>query len=270
MEAVTQLPMARRVLLTGPTKTSIETEIGIQVDVRVVAPESFGAAMQYFTGSKAHNIKLRTIAVRQGYKLNEYGIFRAENEERIAGASEEKVYAALGLRMYPTELREDRGEIELGLQGKLPAFIREDDIRGDLHEHSDWSDGRAPLREMARAAQARGLEYVAFTDHSSGRANARGLSVERLREQQREIKALKAELPGITLLIGCEVDIRRDGTLDYPNELLAELDICVASIHSAFGLSEEDQTERLLRAIRNPYVDIIGHPTGRLIGARGA
>jgi len=268
MAAVTRLPEVQRIIATGPTKTSILTNIGLQVDVRAVEPQNFGAALQYFTGSKAHNVKLRTIAVRQGYKLSEYGIFRADTDERIGGRDEEDMYRPLGIVMYPPELREDRGEIELGQKGVKPNFIEVRDIRGDLHVHTDWSDGRTPIREMALAARARGYEYIAVSDHSLGRGIANGLTVERLREQIREIRAINDDIDGITILAGAEVDIRRDGTLDYPNEALAELDLCIGSVHSAFGLSEHDQTERLLRVMQNPYLDIIGHPTGRLIGSR--
>lgn len=268
MAAVTRLPEVQRIIATGPTKTTILTNIGLQVDVRAVEPRNFGAALQYFTGSKAHNVKLRTIAVRQGYKLSEYGIFRADTDERIGGREEEDMYRPLGIAMYPPELREDRGEIELGLKGVVPNFVEVRDIRGDLHVHTDWSDGHASIREMALAARARGYEYVAISDHSLGRGIAHGLTVERLREQIREIRALNDALAGIIILAGAEVDIRRDGSLDYPDEVLAELDLCIASVHSAFGLSQRDQTERVLRAMRNPYLDILGHPTGRLIGSR--
>jgi DNA polymerase (family 10) len=266
MQAVTHLPGVLEVLAAGETKTTILTDIGLQVDVRVVAPEAFGSALQYFTGSKAHNIKLRTIAVRQGYKVSEYGIFRGD--ERVGGRHEEDIYRTLGIRMFPPELREDRGEIELGQQGILPDFITTGDIRGDLHVHSDWSDGRAPIREMTLAAQARGYQYLAITDHSIGRGIAHGLSPQRLREQIREVRRLNDEIDGLTILIGSEVDIRRDGTLDFPEEVLAELDLCIGSVHSAFGLDETEQTERLIHAMRNPYLDILGHPTGRLIGSR--
>lgn len=268
MQAVTELPMARQVLLSGKTKTTILTDIGVQVDVRVVEPEAFGAALQYFTGSKEHNVKLRTIAVRKGFKLSEYGIFRSDTGERIGGRDEEEMYRPLGVRMYPPELREDRGEIEAGLEGVMPDFIEVGDLRGDLHVHTEWSDGHASLREMALAARGHGLAYLAITDHSSGRGIARGLTVERLRRQIGEIRQLNAEKPGITLLAATEVDIRRDGTLDFPDELLAELDLCVASIHSAFELSETEQTARLLRALEHPFLDILAHPTGRLIGSR--
>jgi histidinol phosphatase-like PHP family hydrolase len=236
--------------------------------VRVVEPENFGAALQYFTGSKAHNVKLRTIAVRKGYKLSEYGIFRNDTGERIGGRREEDMYRPLGIRMYPPELREDRGEIELGLEGKLPDFIESNDIRGDLHVHSEWSDGRTSVREMALAARARGYAYIAISDHSAGRGIANGLSVERLRQQIREIRLLNDEIDDITILTASEVDIRRDGTLDFPDDVLADLDLCIGSVHSAFGLSEDEQTARLIKAMDNPFLDIIGHPTGRLIGSR--
>ena len=268
MHAVTRLPMAQQVLLTGSKKTSILTEVGIQVDVRVVEPESFGAALQYFTGSKEHNIKLRTIGVRKGYKLSEYGIYRADDGRRIGGREEEDMYRPLGILMYPPELREDRGEIERGLRGQKPDVIDLGDVRGDLHVHTEWSDGRASIREMALAAQAHGLKYVAISDHSRARGIASGLSSERLRQQIREIRRQNDEMDGITILCASEVDIRRDGTLDFPDDVLAELDVCIGSVHSSFNLSQEEQTARLVRAIANPYLDIIGHPTGRLIGSR--
>lgn len=268
MHAVTRLPIVQQVLLTGSKKTSIYTSLGLQVDVRVVDPDDFGAALQYFTGSKEHNIKLRTIAVRKGYKLSEYGIFRAATDERIGGRTEEEMYRPLGILMFPPELREDRGEIEAGLEGRMPDFIETTDIRGDLHVHTEWSDGRTDIRTMVLAARARGYAYMAISDHSVGRGIANGLTVERLRQQIREIRRLNDEMPGITILTSGEVDIRRDGTLDYPDEVLAELDLCIGSVHSAFGLSQTDQTDRLLRVIDNPFLDIIGHPTGRLIGSR--
>jgi len=268
MAAVAALPQAEQVLLAGPTKTSILVHGGLQVDVRVVPPEDFGAALQYFTGSKAHNVKLRTLAVRLGYKLSEYGIFRADTGARVGGRTEEEMYAPLGVRMYPPELREDRGEIERGERGELPAFVEVADLRGDLHVHSGWSDGAATIEEMAHAARARGYAYLAIADHSGGRGIAHGLSPERLRAQMHAIRALDARLEGITLLCASEVDIRRDGTLDFPDDLLAELDLCIASVHSAFTLPEAEQTARLLAAMENPYVDVLGHLTGRLIGER--
>ncbi len=266
MAAVTRLPFVQRVLATGPTKTSVLSEQDVQVDVRVVAPENFGAALQYFTGSKEHNVKLRTLAVRQGLKLSEYGIFRGDT--RLGGATEEEMYRPLGILMYPPELREDRGEIERGLAGVPPDFVEERHLRGDLHVHTNASDGRASLRAMVEAARERGFTYVAISDHSPARGNARGLSAARLRAQAREIRALNRELTDITILAASEVDIRRDGTLDYPDDVLAELDLCLASVHSAFNLSREEQTARLLRAIDSPFLDIIAHPTGRLVGTR--
>jgi len=267
MAAVARLPMVREVLLTGPTKTSVITDVGLQVDVRAVEPENFGAALQYLTGSKAHNVKLRTLASRAGFKLSEYGIFR-DTGERLGGRTEEEMYRPLGIAVFPPELREDRGEIELGLKGIVPEFVQVAHIRGDLHVHTDWSDGRATLEEIAQAAKARGYEYVGIADHSAGRGIAHGLTTERLREQMRQIRALNDTLDGITLLCAGEVDIRRDGTLDFPDDVLAELDLCIASVHSSFTLSEEEQTARVLKALDNPYVDLLGHPTGRLIGER--
>lgn len=268
MGAVAELPVAQKVLLTGPTKTTILTDQGVQVDVRVVEPENFGATLQYFTGSKEHNVKLRTLAVRLGYKLSEYGIFKVDSGERIGGREEEEMYRPLGIRMYPPELREDRGEIEMGQRGILPALIERGDVHGDLHVHTDWSDGRATIEEMAHAAIAQGYDYLAIADHSYGRGIAHGLTVERLREQIQLIREIDATLGHLTLLAATEVDIRRDGTLDFPEEVLAEVDLCVASIHSSFNLPEEEQTSRVLKALDNPYVDILGHPTGRLIGER--
>ncbi len=260
--------MMQEVLLTGGTKTTILTDNGVQVDVRVVEPEAFGAALQYFTGSKEHNVKLRTIAVHKGFKLSEYGIYRNDSGERIGGRTEEEMYRPLDMLMYPPELREDRGEIELGLEGVMPDFITAEEIRGDLHVHTDWSDGHASLRDMVLAARERGYQYLAISDHSVGRGIASGLTIQRLREQMREIRRLNDELGGITILSASEVDIRRDGSLDYPDELLAELDLCIGSVHSSFALSEQEQTARLLHAMENPLLDIIGHPTGRLIGSR--
>ncbi|HEY3418082.1 MAG TPA: PHP domain-containing protein, partial [Armatimonadota bacterium] len=199
---------------------------------------------------------------------SEYGIFRVETNARVGGREEEDMYRQLGIRMYPPELREDRGEIELGLEGVIPDFVEVEDIHGDLHVHTDASDGRASMRAMVLAARERGYEYVAITDHSVGRGIANGLTVERLREQIRQIRRLNDEIDGITILAGSEVDIRRDGTLDFPVDVLAELDLCIGSIHSAFGLSEDDQTARLLTVLDNPFLDIIAHPTGRLIGSR--
>ena len=273
-EAITKafvgLPGAREVLERGTTKSSIRTAEGIQVDLRVVAEESFGAALQYFTGSKEHNVRLREMASRRGLKLNEYGVFRESDGRRLGGREEEDVYKALGLPFVPPELREDAGEIEAALEGKLPELLSLSDIRGDLHVHTKWSDGGHDLAAVVGAARERKYDYVAITDHSKGLGVARGLTEERVRGQIREIDAANRKLKGFRVLKGIEVDIRGDGTLDLPDALLSELDIVVASIHSGFRQPGEELTKRLVAAIRNPYVSVIAHPTGRLLGEREA
>ena len=254
------------VLAHGGTRTTVILRSGIQVDVRAVPEQSYGAALLYFTGSKAHNIALRSIANRRKWKLNEYGLF--SGKRRIAGSTEEEVYKKLGLAYIPPEMREDRGEIALAQAGKIPRLVTKDDIRGDLHVHSDWTDGTATIEDMARAAQACGYEYMALTDHSRRVAMAHGLDPARVARQAREIDRLNAKLRGFTILKGIEVDILKDGHLDLPDDTLARLDIVVASVHSFFELSRDAQTERVVRAMQNPHVSIIGHPTGRLIGER--
>jgi len=254
------------VLAHGPTRTTVMLRSGLQVDVRAVPEECYGAALLYFTGSKAHNIALRAIAVRRGWKLNEYGLF--SGKRRIAGATEEEVYQKLGVEFIPPELREDRGEVALAQAHKLPQLVTRADLRGDLHVHSDWTDGTAPIAAMAEAAQAQGYEYIALTDHSRRVAMAHGLDPARLSRQSREIDRLNAKLHGLTILKGIEVDILKDGRLDLPDASLAKLDVVIASIHSFFDLPRQAQTERMIRAINNPYVSIVGHPTGRLIGER--
>lgn len=264
--AFTALPMVKDVLAAGDTKGSVRVEGGLQVDIRVVPPESFGAAAQYFTGSKAHNIRLRDLAIGKKLKLNEYGVFRGD--ERIAGATEEEVYAALGLPLIPPELREDRGEVEAALAGELPELIEERDIRGDLQMHSTASDGAASIEDMARACQELGYDYMAVTDHSQSLKIANGLTPARLREQRREIDALNKRLKGFRILAGIEVDILGDGTLDLPDKTLAELDFVIASIHTGMQQDADRITARLVRAMQNPYVHAIAHPTGRLINQR--
>ncbi len=254
------------VLAHGPTRTTVVLRSGIQVDVRVVPEESYGAALLYFTGSKAHNIALRAIAVHRGWKLNEYGLF--SGKRRIAGATEEEIYKKLGLAFIPPELREDRGEVALARTNTLPTLVTRADIRGDLHVHSDWTDGTASIEAMAKAAQAQGYAYIALTDHSRRVAMAHGLDPARLTRQSHEIDRLNDRLHGLTILKGIELDILKDGTLDLPDADLAKLDIVVAAIHSYFDLPRETQTERMIRAMKNPYVSIIAHPTGRLIGER--
>lgn len=254
------------VLAHGPTRTTVVLRSGIQVDVRAVPEESYGAALMYFTGSKAHNIALRGIANVRKWKLNEYGLFAGKR--RIAGANEDEVYRKLGLAYIPPEMREDRGEIALALKGELPRLVEVSDIRGDLHVHSDWTDGTASIAEMAAAAQARGYSYIALTDHSRRQTMSHGLDPARVARQIREIGKLNAKLSGFTILTGIEVDILKDGALDLPDATLAKLDVVIASVHSFFDLPREAQTERLIRAMHNPHVSIVGHPSGRLIGER--
>jgi len=270
MERFVNLDVVGEVLAHGPTKSSIRTYAGIQADLRVVAPESFGAALQYFTGSKQHNIKLRDLAVRMKLKLNEYGVFdvSGEAERRVGGRTEEEMYKAMGLPMMPPEMREDQGEIEAAKAGKLPRLIELSDIRGDLHAHSDWSDGAESIEEMARAAKERGYEYLAMTDHSPSETVANGLSIERLQERLVELEAARKVVKGITILNGSEVDIKRDGSLDYPDEVLSQLDFVIASAHSGWKMTREEMTARIIRAMENPWVDCVGHATGRLIGRR--
>jgi DNA polymerase (family 10) len=255
-----------KVLVHGSARAAVVLRSGLQVDLRVVPPESYGSALLYFTGSKAHNIALRSLALRRGWKLNEYGLFAGTR--RIAGATEEEIYGRLGLAFIPPELREDRGEIALARAGKLPRLVTLSDIRGDLHVHSTWTDGTADIETMARAASALGREYIALTDHSRRIAMVHGLNAARLAQQAAEIDRLNHKLEGITILKGIEVDILKDGSLDLPNKVLARLDIVVASVHSSFDLARQAQTDRMIRAMRNRNVSILGHPTGRLIDER--
>jgi len=254
------------VVAHGPTRTTVVLRSGLQVDVRAVPEESYGAALLYFTGSKAHNIALRGLANERDWKLNEYGLF--SGKRRIAGATEEEVYKKLGLAFIPPELREDRGEIALAKANQLPRLVTVSDIRGDLHVHSDWTDGTASIEAMAAAAKACGYEYMALTDHSRRVAMAHGLDPARLARQIHEVDKLNAKLKGFTILKGIEVDILKDGRLDLPDSILARLDVVVASVHSFFDLPREAQTDRVVRALENRHVSILGHPTGRLIGER--
>ena len=270
MDAFIGLDVVSEVLVHGPTKSSVMTTDGIQADVRVVAPESFGAALQYFTGSKQHNVSLRDLAVRKAIKLNEYGVFSVAggDEKRIGGRTEEEMYAALGLPWIPPEMREDQGEIEAARAGSLPDLIELSDMRGDLQMHSDYSDGHHTIVEMATAAKRLGYRYIAVTDHSRSQIVANGLSVERLRERRKEIEEARKAVRGIAILDGTEVDIKRDGELDYPDEVLAERDFVIASVHSGWKMEAEAMTARIVAAMKNPWVDALGHPTGRLIGQR--
>ena len=270
MDRFVSLDLVAEVLAHGPTKSSILTDAGIQADLRVVAPESFGAALQYFTGSKQHNVRLRDLAVRHSIKLNEYGVFlvSGKSEQHIGGRLEEEMYAALDLPLIPPEIREDQGEIEAARAGTLPELIKLSQMGGDLQMHSTWSDGHHSIEHMARAAKALGYRYLAITDHSSSQTVANGLSPERLRQRRKEIAAVRKAVPGVAVLDGTEVDIKRDGTLDYSDEVLAELDFAIASVHSGWKMDREAMTRRIIKAMENPWVDCIGHPTGRLIGQR--
>ncbi len=267
MERFISIPPVQEVLSRGPTRSSVVTDDALQVDLRVIKPEQYGAALLYFTGSKEHNIALRQRAQRRSWKLSEYGLFD-KSGRRIAGESEGEVYRALGMDWIPPELRENRGEIEAAQRHDLPVLVEEADVRGDLHLHTDWSDGHDSLERMLEAAIARGYQYIAVTDHSRGLAVARGLSVERVRQQSDAIRALNATHPEFRILHGAEVDIRRDGRLDYPDDLLEQLDIVTVSIHSGFDQPRREMTQRIIRALRHPSVDILNHPSGRLLGHR--
>ena len=266
VERFVGFPEVEKVTAQGDTRASVRLKSGLQVDLRVVAVESFGAALVYFTGSKPHNIALRRIAQERGLKINEYGVFKGE--KRIAGGTEASVYRAVGLPEIPPTLREDRGEIEAARAGRLPQLVELKDLKGDLHAHTKATDGRNSLEEMAAAAQALGFEYLAITEHSRRQTMAHGLDPERLRKQIDAIDRLNAKARGFRLLKGIEVDILDDGTLDLPDSVLEELDLVVAAVHGNFGLSRARQTERILRALDNPRVTLLAHPSGRLIGER--
>jgi DNA polymerase (family 10) len=259
-------PEVRQILAQGSTRSSVRLACGLQADLRVVPKESYGAALHYFTGSKSHNIAVRKLGIARGLKINEYGVW--QGKKRIAGETEESVYAAVGLPYIEPELRESQGELEAARAGSLPRLVSLSDLRGDLHAHTKATDGRASAREMALAAKAAGLSYLAITDHSRRLAMARGLDPRRLEKQIAEIDELNRELSGITVLKGSEVDILEDGSLDLPDSVLSKLDVVVAAVHGNFGLSRARQTARILAALDNPLVRILAHPTGRLIGER--
>ncbi|WP_327064834.1 DNA polymerase/3'-5' exonuclease PolX [Kitasatospora sp. NBC_01302] len=269
MAAITELPDTAEVLVHGSTKTSIRTGSGLQVDLRVVRPEDWGAALVYFTGSKAHNIKLRSRAIKAGLKLSEYGLFEVESGAKLVSRTEQEVYEALGLPWIPPTLREDRGEIEAALDGGLPQLVTERDIRGDLHTHTDLTDGLAPLEEMLTAAAERGYAYYAVTDHAPNLSMQR-MTEEKMLAQREQLRALGEHFGRMRLLHGTELNIDLDGEVDWPAEFLAGFDFCVASIHSHFRADREQQTRRLIRACENPHVQIIGHPTTRQLGRRPA
>jgi DNA polymerase (family X) len=263
----TTLPSVAEVMAQGPTKASVRHRDGLAIDLRVVEPDAFGAALQYFTGSKDHNVRVREMASRRGLRISEYGVFDEASGTRVAGATEEEVYATVGLPWIPPELRENTGEIEAAREGRLPALVTADDIRGDLHAHTDWSDGHHPLEKLIAAAEARGYEYVIVSDHSRSLTIANGLDVDRLRSQVAAIRALQPRFR-IRILAGTECDILADGTLDFPDEVLAELDVVLAAVHSRFKQPRAEMTARIVRALGNPWVNVLVHPTGRLIGSR--
>lgn len=265
MEAFTGYRLVERVLARGETKSSVLLWGGFQADLRLVPADSLGAAQQYFTGSKAHNIALRDRAIQHGFKLNEYGLYRLDGDVKVAGETEEGIYEALGLSFVPPELRENRGEIAAAAARTLPQLVQLQDLRGDLHMHTTATDGRADAETMALAARAAGHEYIAITDHSRALAMANGLDETRALAHARAVRELSSRLEGITVLAGIECDIRPDGTMDLAEDCLAQLDIVIASIHSGFNQDEAQLTDRLLRAIDCPWVDVIAHPTGRLI-----
>jgi len=266
VHAFTHLPEVKEVLVSGETKASIIVEGGIQIDLRVVEEDSYGAALQYFTGSKGHNIHLRGIAKTKGIKINEYGVFKGE--KKIGGKEEKEVYHVLGMEWIEPELREDRGEIEASQEGRLPKLVQESDIKGDFHVHSKWSDGASSIEEIAKTAQKRGYHYVAICDHSQSLKIAHGLDESRLMKQIEEIDRMNEKFKGFQILKGSEVDILNDGRLDLPEKVLEKLDLVVASVHSGFKQDKEKMTTRIIRALENPLLRILGHPSGRLLGAR--
>lgn len=266
--AFVRMPMVEEVLGKGSTKASVIVRETVQVDLRIVEHRSYGTVLQYFTGSKDHNVKLRQMALSRGYSLSEYSLKRLADGQDLFFDKEEDIYAFLGMQYIPPELREDTGEIEAALAGRMPVLLDHEDIRGDLHVHSEWSDGRGSPEEMARAARQLGYEYIALSDHSPSVGIAGGLAPEKLDQKIEVISALNESLEGFTILVGTEVDIRADGKLDYPDELLAKCDVVVASVHMAQQQKERAITGRLIAAIENEHVDIIGHPTGRIIGRR--
>jgi DNA polymerase (family 10) len=265
MTTFTTYKLVERILGQGETKSSVRLFGGIQADLRLVPAESRGAAMQYFSGSKSHNIALRDRAIARGFKLNEYGLFRVDDGSLVAGRTEAEIYDALGLAEIPPELREGRGELEAAERHALPNLIRLEDIRGDIHAHTTETDGREDIEAMALAARDAGLQYLAITDHSKALAMANGLDEHRALAHARRVRNIGDRLEGITLLAGIECDIRVDGSMDLADDCLAQLDVVVASVHSAFNQDDAQMTDRMLRAVANPFVDIIGHPTGRIL-----
>ena len=267
MRAFAALPAVAEVLLSGQTKTTVRLHNGLQVDLRVLEPDRWGAALQYFTGSQAHNIRIREMAQKQDLSLSEYGFKRQAGGELLC-PDETDVYETLGLPWIEPELREDRGEIQAALEGRLPQVVTWDDILGDLHAHTDWSDGAGTLEEMALAARSKGYRYLVISDHTQSLGIANGLTPERLRAQRAEIDVLNERWDDFGLLQGCELEIKADGSLDFPDEVLAELDFVVASVHTSLRQDRAQITQRVMNALHNVYVDVIGHPSGRILGQR--
>ncbi len=268
MERFTALPFVEEILSKGTTKSTVILRTGIQSDVRVLPRESFGSALQYFTGSKEHNIKLRKEALKKGFKLSEYGLFERKTNKRVAGESEEEIYHILGLQYMPPELREDQGEIEAAQTNSLPHVVDMTQIRGDLHVHTDWSDGTDSVEAVVQQARKLNYDYVGICDHSQSSRIARGLSREKLLDQNAFIKELNDRTEGIEVLSGIECDILPDGSLDYPDSVLEQLDFVIGSVHSRFKSPRVEITNRVVKALENPLIGILGHPTGRIIGRR--
>jgi len=268
MNKFTQLPIVKKIQAKGETKSSVLSRLDIQVDCRVVPEKSFGAALLYFTGSKSFNIKLRTIALNLGFKINEYGVFK--KEKHLAGHSEEEIFKLLKMSYIPPELREDTGEIELARKNKLPGLVEPGDILADLHVHSVWSDGANPIEELVRAAKLRNYSYIAVTDHSQGLKVAGGLSIGELKKKKAEIEKINSKLKDFRVLYGAEVDIDSEGKLDYSDKVLSEFDLVIAAIHSGFKQSRAKLTQRIVKACQNRYVRVVAHPTGRLWDTRDA
>lgn len=268
MDFFVSMPEVEAVYQKGPTKSSVRLSIGMDADLRVLAPESFGAALQYFTGDKFHNVQLRQAAVKKGYKLNEYGLYKGK--KLVVGRTEEEIYEKLGFEWMPPEIRTNHGELEAAAEGKLPHLIGYDDIKGDLQTHTDWTDGENTIKQMAEAAKKFGYDFICITDHTKSLAMTGGNDEKRLLKQMAEIDKVQKEVAGIKILKGAEVNILKDGRLDIDDEVLAKLDVVGAAVHSNFSMSEEDMTKRIIKAMENKNVDILFHPTGRLIKRRDA
>ncbi len=262
------LPDVVRVLAKGKTKSSVIVQSGLQIDLRVIAPEEYGSALQYFTGSKEHSIHLRDIAKKKGLKISEYGIFRVSSNRRLGGKTEEEIYEKLGMDYVHPTLRENKGEVEAALTGKLPLLIEVKDIRGDLHTHSRWSDGVSKIEDVAKVALELGYEYVALCDHAEKLKVAGGMTPEEIRKRAKEIEKLNGKMKGITILAGVELNINNEGGVDYGPDILKDFDIVSASIHTGFGQNQKQLTDRAVRAMNNPYIHVLSHPTGRILGKR--